>query len=576
MTQNANVKRLIEQNADSSFQILNEAEEVVTPGGKKLHLMKVGGIFGEAERPTGNKRRYRRPILAEGIKNLQHMIETRQCLGELDHPDDGRTRLQRVSHLITKLELREDNTVYGEAIILNTDQGRNLKALFEAGIKVGCSSRGFGETELAADGFEDVKPGYQLNSYDFVFQPASPQAFPAMLPESMQHVTVPQLFESMESVLQQPQGEAAKPLPKAPVLTKAAAQPVVLAPIAPAAPAISVKEMELQKKIEALELELGESRAAAHAMAENYRSALATAAASMKDKAQTESNNVLLQIAKLVAPLVTPRDIKEAQQAAAAEQAQLELSYQQIIEQYESEKRLLMLRAEKAEALAMETGYRLYLAQTLGDSPDIGLYNQMLGDLAQYESLDALEKRVSAIQTEIEKAREAERQKEKIFREAVEAQRAADQQTIAALQARLQEVQGRITESVQTQVVQEESAQNRLALYAERRISSSPDPVAAREALYGRTVYNESEIDALLESVGIGKPNPMTIAEKLRAAQKRGITTTTMNEEVAPAPNAPTLRLNRASNVTPADLAGLGLHDLNEVNRLAGDNPPSR
>jgi hypothetical protein len=106
---------------------------------------------------------------------------------------DGKTSLKRVSHVITDLWI-EKGLVMGEAEILNTPEGKTLKALIEAQIPIGVSSRGFGSTKPAADEAEDVQDDFSLKTYDFVADPAVRTAIPNITMESVDEPTAAQMF----------------------------------------------------------------------------------------------------------------------------------------------------------------------------------------------------------------------------------------------------------------------------------------------------------------------------------------------------------------------------------------------
>lgn len=146
------------------------------------------GEFGRVGVPTQNGREYPKDLIEREIKRLSEDLKNRRVLGELDHPADGKTSLKRVSHVITKLWIDEDGRVIGEAEILNTDMGRQLKALIEAQVQVGVSSRGFGSTKTVqreGKAVEEVGDDYVLKTYDFVCDPAMKSAYPEVFTEDV-------------------------------------------------------------------------------------------------------------------------------------------------------------------------------------------------------------------------------------------------------------------------------------------------------------------------------------------------------------------------------------------------------
>ncbi len=153
------------------------------------------GEFGRVGTPTDNGRTYPEKLMLREIKKLEPDMKRRRVLGELDHPQDGRTSLKRASHVITSLKIK-DGIVIGEAEILGTPEGKILKALIDAGIEVGVSSRGFGST-APGDGnneAEVVQDDFSLKTYDFVADPAVRSAVPAIYTEDLDDPSIAKMF----------------------------------------------------------------------------------------------------------------------------------------------------------------------------------------------------------------------------------------------------------------------------------------------------------------------------------------------------------------------------------------------
>ncbi len=182
---------LIETSKPTAF-LMAEARQAAGSG-----KLVARGEFGRVGVPTQNGRRYSEALMGREIKRLAEDLKTRRVLGELDHPADGKTSLKRVSHVITDLWIEKDGRVMGEAEILNTPEGKTLKALIEANIPIGVSSRGFGSTKPAADEeAEDVQDDFSLKTYDFVADPAVRTAIPNITTESVDEPTAAQMFLS--------------------------------------------------------------------------------------------------------------------------------------------------------------------------------------------------------------------------------------------------------------------------------------------------------------------------------------------------------------------------------------------
>ena len=141
--------------------------------------LEVQGRFQHADLQNQNGRVYPRSlwekILNDG--NVTNSLKEGAMLGELDHPEDGKTSLKRVSHIITGLQMEATGEVTGRARILNNEHGKQLKEIFAAGGKVGISSRGSGSVK-PVNGAQVVQEDFKLNTFDFVVTPSTPNAFP--------------------------------------------------------------------------------------------------------------------------------------------------------------------------------------------------------------------------------------------------------------------------------------------------------------------------------------------------------------------------------------------------------------
>ena len=162
--------KLIAESIQEVEYIVEEKED-----GKKD--MKIRGIFMQADMKNRNGRVYPLPVLQKEVKryNKEFVAEGR-AFGELGHPEGPTVNLDRVSHMITKLEADGKNFV-GEAKLLGTPMGEIAKALIKDGGKLGVSSRGMGSLE-SKGGANYVKDDFYLaTAADIVADPSAPQAF---------------------------------------------------------------------------------------------------------------------------------------------------------------------------------------------------------------------------------------------------------------------------------------------------------------------------------------------------------------------------------------------------------------
>lgn len=162
------MKKLLIETAPVAFEILEEATD------KNRGRMKVKGIFASADEINNNNRIYPEAIQDREIDKLRPLMEDRTVFSEADHPEDGKSRIRNTAAMPISIEKKKDNgrTVYiGEAIILNTEQGKNIQEIIRAGGKVGVSQRGWGSLSLGnwkGKQADIVQDDYTLKTFDFV------------------------------------------------------------------------------------------------------------------------------------------------------------------------------------------------------------------------------------------------------------------------------------------------------------------------------------------------------------------------------------------------------------------------
>ena len=125
------------------------------------------GIFGELDKKNKNNRIYTAEEYVPQIESLQDKIKSSKLLGELDHPSNFDVSLKNVSHIIEELTYdKENKQIKGRIRLLDTDAGRQAKALVDAGVPLQISSRAAGAVE--ENGQVKIK---QLFTYDLVADP---------------------------------------------------------------------------------------------------------------------------------------------------------------------------------------------------------------------------------------------------------------------------------------------------------------------------------------------------------------------------------------------------------------------
>ena len=158
-----------------SEEISNAEMLVEETNGKKNY--KIKGIFLQSDIKNRNGRIYENDILQKEVKRYnQEFINKKRAFGELGHPDGPTVNLERVSHMITKLEPEGKNFI-GEAKIMDTPYGKIVKGLIDEGAQLGVSSRGMGSL-VQKNGANYVgKDFYLATAADIVADPSAPDAF---------------------------------------------------------------------------------------------------------------------------------------------------------------------------------------------------------------------------------------------------------------------------------------------------------------------------------------------------------------------------------------------------------------
>lgn len=142
--------------------------------GKKS--LNIEGIFMQAEKVNRNGRLYERNILFnEANRYNENFVKKSRALGELGHPDGPTVNLDRVSHMITKLDF-DGNNVTGRAKIMETPMGKIVENLINGGAKLGVSTRGMGSLKNE-NGVNKVQKDFMLSAVDIVADPSAPDAF---------------------------------------------------------------------------------------------------------------------------------------------------------------------------------------------------------------------------------------------------------------------------------------------------------------------------------------------------------------------------------------------------------------
>ena len=89
----------------------------------------IEGIFMQSEIKNRNGRIYPKEVIQKEVKRYnKEFVEQKRAFGELGHPEGPTINLDKVSHMIEKLE-EDGNNYVGRAKILSTPNGQIVKNL---------------------------------------------------------------------------------------------------------------------------------------------------------------------------------------------------------------------------------------------------------------------------------------------------------------------------------------------------------------------------------------------------------------------------------------------------------------
>lgn len=157
---------------------------VESEGEGSLKSLYMKGIFIQGGVKNANERVYPVSEIETAVEELNKQIqEGYSVLGEVDHPDDLKINLDRVSHMITNMWMDGPNG-FGKLKILPTPMGQLVKTMLESGVKLGVSSRGSGNVNDLDGRVSD----FEIVTVDIVAQPSAPNAYPKAIYEGMMNM----------------------------------------------------------------------------------------------------------------------------------------------------------------------------------------------------------------------------------------------------------------------------------------------------------------------------------------------------------------------------------------------------
>lgn len=156
-------------------------EDDSTGKGKNLFMK---GVFIEGGVRNANQRVYPVNEIANAVQTINEQIKGGySVLGEVDHPDDLKINLDRVSHMIEQMWM-DGPAGHGKLKILPTPMGKLVETMLSSGVKLGVSSRGSGNVNESNGHVSD----FEIVTVDVVAQPSAPHAYPTPIYEGLMNM----------------------------------------------------------------------------------------------------------------------------------------------------------------------------------------------------------------------------------------------------------------------------------------------------------------------------------------------------------------------------------------------------
>jgi hypothetical protein len=163
----------------AGIQIISE--DAADGKGKNLFMK---GIFIEGGVKNANQRVYPVHEIDKAVTTINEQLKGGySVLGELDHPDDLKINLDRVTHMIEQMWM-DGPCGYGKLKILPTPMGKIVESMLSSGVKLGVSSRGSGNVNESSGHVSD----FEIITVDIVAQPSAPHAYPKAIYEGLMNM----------------------------------------------------------------------------------------------------------------------------------------------------------------------------------------------------------------------------------------------------------------------------------------------------------------------------------------------------------------------------------------------------
>lgn len=502
------------------------------------------GRFALADVPTANGRIYRRALWKREIARLKEAMERKRVFGEADHPADGRTQVKRVACIILDLELTESGEVIGTAEIIDTTNGKDLKAIFAAGGEVGVSSRGYGSCSKDGNGNDVVEDDFQLDTFDFVVDPAQGTAYPEVTVEATAK-------PEGQMAIKEGAGEATTG-------TKVATDTAAANIAGDAKKEDGDKDKDLARPPKPLE----STDPAADDVKAKIEQAVATAKVQLRAEVESKllsdpkvagAKAALESVKAILRPFILDKDVsavlEDKEKEIKALKAQVEaLTAQQKKVQTEN---VALTKAVK------DLGFKFYVTKELATHPKLESILQSFGDLTLVEDVDTLRKLVEPHKAGLKEIRTEEVAGSRKLLEGKDSEIARMSESLKTALDNNKKVVLERDAAVET------AHKASLALYLERKISGNPRASAIRIKFKEMKSKTKDSVDALVEAFAAAPARSGGDFQKIRSRLGRPAPSSTLVEDAI---------TESGTQTGPGEMAVAPGMNMNaeEINRLAG------
>jgi hypothetical protein len=414
---------------------------------------------------------------------------------------DGTTKLRRVSHLITNVDIQDDGMIIGEALILpSTDNGRQLAAILKDGGKIGISSRGYGSVQPNEEGIDVVQDDFQLMTWDFVADPAATGSYPEFTTENKTNDIKIEIKETEDTTIMKNKVKTEALVPgKEDDIKKQEDQPRTQDQVTGPPQNPSSEEDEecegCDDKMEALvsKIRKEEAEKAVAKLNELLKIREEEIKESIRSELQSDpqlagAKMAMESVKKILRPYIIGEDISEEMGVK-----------EKMIENLKQEMASKDVQITEYSATAKELGYKLRIEQKIADLPYKSEIRRLMGDVTRFESLKVLDKKLEGVLGQI-----------KAYQNRFEAKEKEKDVVIKGLEEQVGSLKTMYKEAIRV-------AENfGIKAYMERKLAGHPASERIKKIVESRNLTTTEDVDSLVEQFNTVRTPGMNLRDKIR------------------------------------------------------------